>query len=81
MTIQETGSITSIAFSLDGKALASGSRNKTITLWDVPSGKKTATLKGHTDIVSSVAFSPDGKTLASGSQDKTIKLWDMPPAK
>ena len=71
----------SVAFSPDGKTLASGSEDKTIKLWDVATGKEQATLKGHTDAVSSVAFSPDGKTLASGSEDKTIKLWDVATGK
>ena len=81
-----TDSVDSVAVSPDGKTLASGSFDKSIKLWDVASGKNTATLKGHDKIVnnvafSSVAFSPDGKTLASGSADETIKLWDLAPVK
>src|SRR4051794_25806481 len=71
----------SLAYSQDGKTLASGSRDKTIKLWDVATGKERATLEGHTDCVCAVAYSPDGKTLASGSLDETIKLWDIPADK
>ena len=70
-----------MAFSPDGKTLASGSEDKTIILWDVSNRESPvqsgAPLKGHTDGVYSVAFSPDGKTLASGSYDKTVILWDV----
>ncbi len=66
-----TNQVLAVAFSPDGKTLASGSADKTIKLWDVATGKEQATLKGHTDAVLAVAFSPDGKTLASGSADKT----------
>ena len=73
--------VVSLAYSPDGQTLASGSMDKTIKLWDLKTGKESATLKGHKDTVHSVAYSPDGKTLASGSTDRTIKLWDVKTGK
>ena len=67
----------SVAFSPDGRTLASGHTDYTIRLWEVSTGQQTATLEGHTDWVHSVAFSPDGKTLASGSGDLTVRLWEV----
>ena len=73
--------VLSVAYSPDGKTLASGAEDGTIKLWDVATGQNVAILEGHISSiindVSSIAYSPDGKTLASGSWDNTIKLWDI----
>jgi hypothetical protein len=71
------GSVNSIAFSPDGRRLASASADKTMRLWDVASGAAVRTLEGHQDAVNGVAFSPDGRWLASASADKTVRLWDV----
>jgi predicted NACHT family NTPase len=70
------GTVFAVAFSPNGKTLATGDSDGVIRCWDVASGKELLTCKGHSDLVRSVAFSPDGQTLASGSNDRTIKLWD-----
>ncbi|KAB0241844.1 hypothetical protein EZJ55_16060 [Microcystis aeruginosa EAWAG127a] len=79
--VGHNGSVNSVSFSSDGKTLVSGSRDKTIKLWNVETGKEIRTLKGHDSYVLSVNFSPDGKTLVSGSWDKTIKLWNVETGK
>jgi hypothetical protein len=70
--------VTAVAFSSDGKTLATSGDDHAVRLWDVTSHRQLGTpLIGHTDVVDSVAFSPDGKTLATGSADHTARLWDV----
>lgn len=66
-----------LAFSPNGKLLASASDDNTIRLWNPRTGDLIRTLEAHSDNVTSVAISPDGKLLASGSDDKTVKLWNL----
>ena len=82
-------SVMAVAISPDGQTLASGSRDKTVMLWDLHTGRLIHTLLGHGEMVWSVAFNPDGQTLASGSYPPgydseemiepkdTLKLWDV----
>jgi WD40 repeat protein len=72
-----TGAVGCVAFSPDGKTLASGANDHTVKLWEVATGKEKATLRGHTGDVCFVAFLPDAKTIASGSLDGTLRLWDV----
>ena len=77
MTLEgHNSSVRSVAFSPDGKTLASGSSDRTIRLWNATTGQYRVTLEGHSEVINSVVFSPDGKTLASGSSDRTIRLWN-----
>jgi WD40 repeat protein len=71
-----TDNIRALAFHPDGTLLASGGWDKTVRIWELPSGRLLHTLTGHEEIVSCLAFSQQGHYLASGSGDKTIRLWD-----
>src|SRR5262249_33767686 len=63
------GVVRSLAFSPDGKRLASASDDMTVRVWNMRTGQETRSLKGHTKAVNDVAFSPDGKLLVSGGGD------------
>lgn len=69
--------VMSIAFSPDGKHMATASLDKTVKLWDTPSGQVMHTFSAHTDQVWGVVFSPDGKTLVTSADDGTVRIWDL----
>ncbi len=73
----EQGGADSLAFSPDGRTIASGHGDGMVCLWEVATGKRICRFDGHRASVFSVAFSPDGRTLSSGSEDATVLIWDL----
>lgn len=69
------GGSRAVAWTPDGRVLASGGEDGLLRLWEVHSGEERVALEWHRDGVTSLAFAPDGMTLASGSFEGTIKLW------
>ena len=74
------GAVTSVAFSLDGKRIASGSADETVKIWDAKTGRELLTFRGHNGLVWSVAFSPDGKRIVSSAglphRADDVRVWD-----
>jgi WD40 repeat protein len=76
--IGHTAGARAVAFSPDGRTLASGSFDSTVKLWSVSLWKEIATLREHSSEVACVVFSSDGNTLFTGSGDATVRLWHAP---
>jgi predicted NACHT family NTPase len=77
LLIGHTDRVRAVAFSPNGRLLATASDDYTARLWDPRTGQQVgAPLTGHTDIVSAVAFSPDSRLLATANWDRTTRLWD-----
>jgi WD40 repeat protein len=74
-----TNYLTCLAFSPNGRMLASGSYDNTVRLWHLEGAqpKEIAVFKGHSHAVNTLLFSPDGKTLASSWDDRTLQVWDV----
>ena len=77
-----TQTVTSLAFSPDGRRLASGSIYGSVNLWDLDTGEEVATLPNHDGPVHGVAFSPDGETLATATAGwapaQAVRFWRAP---
>lgn len=74
-------SVDSVAYSSDGKRLATASGDGTVKVWDTDTGKEMLTLHAYSAPVHSVAWSPDGKRLATGNDDKRARVWDAATGK
>ena len=70
------GVVNRIAFSLDGRTLASASADRIVKLWETATGREIRLFRGHTAGVTGIAFNPDGQSLATSSDDWSVRLWD-----
>lgn len=66
-----------VAFSPDGKKIASGSNDRSVFLWDLEKEEPVAKFHGHSDNIYDLAFSPDGKLLAACSKDNSVRIWSI----
>jgi WD40 repeat protein len=80
-TMRHSETVNAVAYSPDGRLIASGSSDGRLKLWDTATFHEIRSLVGHSGWVLSVAFSPDGTRLASGSTDHTVRLWDTATGK
>jgi hypothetical protein len=75
--LRHPGGVVALAYSPDGRVLATGGSEGTVGLWDLATGKELRKLKGHDGAVLALAFSADGRRLISGGRDTTALIWDV----
>lgn len=73
--VGHTGTVTSVAYSPDGKSIASASHDGTVRVWDVATGEETVKFRGHWRGATAAVFSPTGRHIASAGYDEIIKIW------
>jgi WD40 repeat protein len=75
--LEENHTAVTVAFSPDGKLLSGSNMGASAYVWEMPSGKFKAELRGHLMGVPGVAFAPGGKTVVTGSHDRSMKFWNL----
>ncbi len=81
LRLRHANDVTALAFSPDGRRLATASKDHTVKIWDLGNGHELLTFGGHKDDVYAVAYSPDGAQCASGGAEKEVKIWDAATGK
>jgi WD40 repeat protein len=76
LKLEHAGSVNGVAYSPDGKRVATASSDKTAKIWDAATGHLLLTLHGHTGRINGIAYSPDGARLATAGEDGTVRQWD-----